>query len=296
MVGAGCSSCVWTVHLAGHVGSVVSAFVNVVLDWFLRLSVGMGVFGAALASTLAVAIGMLYIVGVYLFCRARTLRLLSSQSQAEDLRLTLPYTLVTSAASGRRPVLGEGTLAVLCSRQSGLRCTTWARGVGAYRHSLLLAVVRFHDSNAWPSRPQRFVSFNLEPPVLTGFAADSVSPLPRLVFCGGSVAAFVGSEQLVGLFLRWETRRPGSPSRGFPLRRGFVCFVVNLAPSVITKSQRLPQRFFALFGDACFCAVFRVVPRGSGSGYLVAILLSEGSHPAGARPLAAENVENGIFF
>ena len=91
--------------------SVVSALVNVVLDWFFVFPLGWGVFGAALASTLAVAIGGI-IVGVYLFRRARTLRFYPLKASRKSLRLTL-RNIGYQCRIGASAMLGEATMAVL---------------------------------------------------------------------------------------------------------------------------------------------------------------------------------------
>jgi len=91
--------------------SVVSALVNVVLDWFFVFPLGWGVFGAALASTLAVAIGGT-IVGAYLFRRARTLRFYPLKASRKSLRLTL-RNIGYQCRIGASAMLGEATMAVL---------------------------------------------------------------------------------------------------------------------------------------------------------------------------------------
>ena len=91
--------------------SVVSAVVNVILDWLFIFPFGWGVMGAAFASTISIVTGGLMAV-VYLAFRARHLRLLRPKWSLKSLRLSL-RNLNYQCRVGSSALLGEATLAVL---------------------------------------------------------------------------------------------------------------------------------------------------------------------------------------
>ena len=91
--------------------SVVSALVNLVLDWLFIFPLGWGVMGAAFATSLSVAIGGLIVIG-YLLFRARTLRLCPIKMSGKSLRLSL-RNIGYQCRIGSSAFLGEITMAVL---------------------------------------------------------------------------------------------------------------------------------------------------------------------------------------
>ena len=261
--------------------SVVSALVNVVLDWFFVFPLGWGVFGAALASTLAVAIGGI-IVGVYLFRRARTLRFYPLKASRKSLRLTL-RNIGYQCRIGASAMLGEATMAVLMFTGNLVFMHYLGDdGVGAFGIACYYAPFVFMIGNAVAQSAQPIVSFNFGAARLDRVAAVQRVALATAVFCGGAVAlAFVGCPQLlVGLFLPLETAAARLAVEGVPLfAAGFVCFVVNLA--VIGYYQSLervrPATFFALLRGFFFLVpAFVLLPRLCGTpGIWLAMPLSE---------------------
>ena len=172
--------------------SVVSALVNVVLDWFFVFPLGWDVFGAALASTLAVAIGGI-IVGVYLFRRARTLRFYPLKASRKSLRLTL-RNIGYQCRIGASAMLGEATMAVLMFTGNLVFMHYLGDdGVGAFGIACYYAPFVFMIGNAVAQSAQPIVSFNFGAARLDRVAAVQRVALATAVFCGGAVAlAFVG--------------------------------------------------------------------------------------------------------
>ena len=261
--------------------SVVSALVNVVLDWFFVFPLGWGVFGAALASTLAVAIGGT-IVGAYLFRRARTLRFYPLKASRKSLRLTL-RNIGYQCRIGASAMLGEATMAVLMfTGNLVFMHYSGDDGVGAFGIACYYAPFVFMIGNAVAQSAQPIVSFNFGAARLDWVAAVQRVALATAVFCGGSVAlAFVGCPRLlVGLFLPLETAAARLAVEGFPLfAAGFVCFVVNLAAIGYYQSlERVrPATFFALLRGFFFLVpAFVLLPRLCGTpGIWLAMPLSE---------------------
>ncbi|MDE5906103.1 MAG: polysaccharide biosynthesis C-terminal domain-containing protein, partial [Alistipes sp.] len=211
--------------------SVVSALVNVVLDWLFVFLLGWGVFGAAFASTVAVFIGGLIVV-VYLLRYARTLRLYPLKATRTSWRLTC-RNLGYQCRIGSSAMLGEATMAVLMFTGNLVFMHYLGDdGVGAFGIACYYAPFVFMIGNAVAQSAQPIVSFNFGAARFDRVAATQRVALATAVFCGAVVAAtFVGAPQaLVGLFLPLDNVAAQIAVEGFPLfAAGFVCFVVNLA-------------------------------------------------------------------
>lgn len=91
--------------------SVLSAVLNVVLDWWFIFPLGWGVRGAAFATAISVAAGGVVAVG-YLLFRARMLRLCRVKWSRKSLRLSW-RNIGYQCRIGSSALLGEMTLAVL---------------------------------------------------------------------------------------------------------------------------------------------------------------------------------------
>lgn len=262
--------------------SVVSALVNIVLDWLFVFPLGWGVFGAAFASTVAVFIGGLIVV-VYLLGHARTLRLYPLKVSRTSWRLTR-RNIGYQCRIGSSAMLGEATMAMLMFVGNLVFMRYLGDdGVGAFGIACYYAPFVFMIGNAVAQSAQPIVSFNFGAARFDRVAAAQRIALATAVFCGGAVAlAFVGAPQaLVGLFLPPDTAAAQIAVEGFPLfAAGFVCFVVNLA--VIGYYQSLermrPAAGFALLRGFVFLApAFVLLPRLLGiPGIWLAMPLSEG--------------------
>ena len=254
--------------------SVVSALVNVVLDWFFVFPFGWGVFGAALASTLAVAIGGI-IVGVYLFRRARTLRFYPLKASRKSLRFTL-RNIGYQCRIGASAMLGEATMSVLMFTGNLVFMHYLGDdGVGAFGIACYYAPFVFMIGNAVAQSAQPIVSFNFGAARLDRVAAVQRVALATAVFAAGRSRWLSWGVRSCwsGCFCRWRRRRPGSPSRVSALRRR-----IRLLRRQPRRHRLLPKsrtgasgNVFSLFcADACFlCRVSCCCPGGSGSRVLV---------------------------
>ena len=261
--------------------SVVSALVNLGLDWLFIFPLGWGVMGAAFATSLSVAIGGLIVIG-YLLFRARTLRLYPLKMSGKSLRLSL-RNIGYQCRIGSSAFLGEITMAVLMftGNQVFMHYLGDA-GVGAFGIACYYAPFVFMIGNAIAQSAQPIISYNF------GAARpDRVAQAPRIalltaVACGLTVtAAFVCfPETLVGLFVESRDAAAQIATAGFPLfALGFVCFVANL--TVIGYYQSLervrPATVFALLrGALLLVPSFLLLPRAIGTdGIWLAMPLSE---------------------
>ena len=91
--------------------SVVSAAINVVLDWWFVFPLGMGVRGAAFATMIATVAGGAIVV-LYLALGARTLRFCRLKWSRKSLRLSL-RNVGYQCRIGSSALLGEATMSVL---------------------------------------------------------------------------------------------------------------------------------------------------------------------------------------
>lgn len=261
--------------------SVVSALVNLGLDWLFIFPLGWGVMGAAFATSLSVAIGGLIVIG-YLLFRARTLRLYPLKMSGKSLRLSL-RNIGYQCRIGSSAFLGEITMAVLMftGNQVFMHYLGDA-GVGAFGIACYYAPFVFMIGNAIAQSAQPIISYNFGAARPDRVAQAQRIALLTAVVCGLTVtAAFVCfPETLVGLFVESRDAAAQIATAGFPLfALGFVCFVANL--TVIGYYQSLervrPATVFALLrGALLLVPSFLLLPRAIGTdGIWLAMPLSE---------------------
>ena len=261
--------------------SVVSALVNLGLDWLFIFPLGRGVMGAAFTTSLSVAIGGLIVIG-YLLFRARTLRLYPLKMSGKSLRLSL-RNIGYQCRIGSSAFLGEITMAVLMftGNQVFMHYLGDA-GVGAFGIACYYAPFVFMIGNAIAQSAQPIISYNFGAARPDRVAQAQRIALLTAVACGLTVtAAFVCfPETLVGLFVESRDAAAQIATAGFPLfALGFVCFVANL--TVIGYYQSLervrPATVFALLrGALLLVPSFLLLPRAIGTdGIWLAMPLSE---------------------
>lgn len=261
--------------------SVLSALVNVLLDWLFIFPLGWGVMGAAFASTISIATGGVIVVR-YLTHGARTLRLYRLKWSRKSFRLTF-RNIGYQCRIGSSALLGEMTMAVLLftGNQVFMRYLGDA-GVGAFGITCYYMPFIFMIGNAVAQSAQPIISYSfgrMEWPRV--IEARRIALLTALV-CGCLVAAcFIAVPRLlVALFVD-----PADPAAqiaidGFPLfAPGCIFFVVNLAAIGYFQSlERLaPATLFALLrGLVLLVPCFVFLPQLLGvSGIWFAMPLSE---------------------
>lgn len=210
--------------------SVLSAVLNVVLDWWFIFPLGWGVRGAAFATAISVAAGGVVAVG-YLLFRARMLRLCRVKWSRKSLRLSW-RNIGYQCRIGSSALLGEMTLAVLMFVGNGVFMRRLGDdGVGAFGVACYYIPFVFMVGNAIAQSAQPILSYNFGLANGVRVRAAASIALMTAVGCGAVVSAlfvFV-PEGLVGLFLPGENRAAQLAVAGFPLfAAGFIPFVVNL--------------------------------------------------------------------
>lgn len=261
--------------------SVVSAALNVVLDYIFIFPLGWGVRGAAFATSLSVATGGVMALGYLLFF-ARTLRPERVKLSAKSMRLTA-RNLGYQCRIGSSTLLGELTLAMLMYVGN----VTFMRylgddGVGAFGVACYYTPFVFMVGNAIAQSAQPILSYNYGVGNFERVWQAGRLAVRTAVVCGGVVMLVFMAvpDGLVGLFLGSGGEAARIAIDGLPcFSAGFIFFVVNLA--VIGYNQSLERMAvstsFALLRGALFLVPsFMVMPLVAGTaGIWMAMPVSE---------------------
>lgn len=261
--------------------SVVSAALNVVLDYIFIFPLGWGVRGAAFATSLSVATGGVMALGYLLFF-ARTLRPERVKLSAKSMRLTA-RNLGYQCRIGSSTLLGELTLAMLMYVGN----VTFMRylgddGVGAFGVACYYTPFVFMVGNAIAQSAQPILSYNYGVGNFERVWQAGRLAVRTAVVCGGVVMLVFMAvpDGLVGLFLGSGGEAARIAIGGLPyFSAGFIFFVVNLA--VIGYNQSLERMAvstsFALLRGALFLVPsFMVMPLVAGTaGIWMAMPVSE---------------------
>lgn len=245
--------------------SIVSALINVVLDWLFIFPLGWGVKGAAFATSISIAIGGV-MAGSYLLFFARRLRMLWPKWSFKSLRLSL-RNIGYQCRIGSSALLGEATLAMLMFVGNQVFMYYLGDdGVGAFGIGCYYIPFVFMVGNAIAQSAQPIVSYNFGMGARGRVTAALRIALSTAVVCGAAVmAAFVFCPTLlVRLFLSADDAAARIAVQGLPyFATGFIFFIVNL--TVIGYYQSVervrPATLFALLrGFVLLVPNFMVLP------------------------------------
>lgn len=211
--------------------SLISAVINVVLDWLFIFPFNWGVMGAAFATSISIVVGGLIAV-VYLLFYARHLRLCPIKWSYKSLRLSL-RNLNYQCRIGSSALLGEATLAVLMFVGNQVFMYYLGDdGVGAFGIACYYIPFVFMVGNAIAQSAQPIISYNYGLGYKDRVIATEHIALLTAVVCSSIVTlAFTFyPDLLVGLFISQEDEAARIAVSGFPyFSSGFVFFVVNIA-------------------------------------------------------------------
>lgn len=260
--------------------NVVAALANVGLDWLFIFPLGMGIAGAAIASTLSMAIGAV-IALVYLFRYAERLKPYWPKLSRKSLRLSL-RNVGYQCRIGSSALLGETTMAVLMFVGNLIFMHYLGDyGVGAFGVACYYAPFVFMVGNAIAQSAQPIISYNFEGTPQRALTAQRIALLTALG-CGSAVtAAFLwGSEGLVALFLSPADPAAAIAVEGMPrFALGFIPFVFNLTAIGYYQSierMRYATGYALLRGAVFLVPSFLLLPRWAGNvGIWLAMPLSE---------------------
>lgn len=236
--------------------SVISALINVVLDWLFIFPLGWGVMGAAFATAISITIGGLIAISYLLFF-ARHLRLYPVKRSRKSLRLSL-RNIGYQCRIGFSSLLGEATLAMLMFTGNQVFMHYLGDdGVGAFGIACYYAPFVFMVGNAIAQSAQPIISYNFGMGNVGRAVLAGKISLVTAVACGTVVMIvfMFYPNVLVGFFLASDNAAARIATEGFPyFAMGFVCFIVNLASIGYYQSlERVkPATLFALLRGFIF--------------------------------------------
>lgn len=210
--------------------NVIAALLTVILGWVFIFLLDLGIEGAALAATVATAIGG--IMGVYyILFRAGKLRFIAIRASVDSLRHSV-RNIGYQCKIGSSALLGEATLAALMFIGNRVFMKYLGDdGVGAFGIACYYAPFVFMVGNAIAQSAQPILSFNYGKNLRARVLQTEKLALKTALVCGALVTVFFNlfPEWLVGLFLPLDNEAAGIAVAGLPLfSLGFICFIINL--------------------------------------------------------------------
>ena len=262
--------------------SLITAVINIVLDWLFIFPFGWGVMGAAFATSISIVVGGIMAI-VYLLSFAGKLRLSIVKLGRGEL-LSMLRNVGHQCKIGSSALLAEATLATLMFMGNHIFMRYMGEdGVGAFGIACYYAPFVFMVGNAIAQSAQPIISYNF------GIGAmKRVSDTKKIVLVTSTICGIV----VTGLFVAFPNMLvelfvgdTGSDAariaiEGFPyFSAGFVFFIINL--SIIGYYQSIervkPATVYALFRGMLFLVpCFLLLPVAFGNcGIWLAMPLSE---------------------
>lgn len=246
--------------------NIIPALVNVFFDWLFIFPLGMGVKGAAIATSIChIAGGTMALV--YLFRGAETLRLIPLKMSRTSLLLTI-RNIGYQCKIGSSALLGELTLAVLIfvGNLTFMKYLGDA-GVGAFGIACYYTPFFFMVGNAIAQSAQPIISYNY------GISRwNEVHEARRLLlFTSLGIGAAVATlfitipEMLVALFVDVHSHAGEIAVHGFPyFATGIIFFILNVAIIGYYQSVEQIRRatlFVFLRGCVLLIPCFLLLPK-----------------------------------
>lgn len=245
--------------------NVIAACMNILLDWIMIFPLGLGVKGAAMATTISVMTGGIIAVGYLLFF-AKTLKLAPIKMSSRSMGLSL-RNIGYHCRIGSSSLLGEMTLAVLIF-MGNLMFSKYMGddGVAAFGIACYYTPFFFNIGNAIAQSAQPIISYNY------GIARwNKVDQARRLLFstslCSGIIVMslfIIIPHILVALFLNPDTAAAQIAQDGFPYYAvGIPFFILNVAIVGYCQSierMKAAVSFVFLRGAGLLIPVFLVLP------------------------------------
>ena len=261
--------------------SILSALINVVLDWWFIFPLGWGVMGAALATSISIVTGGLMALSYLLFF-ARRVRLYRLKWSYRSLQLTI-RNIGYQCRIGSSALLGEATLAMLMFVGNQVFMHYLGNeGVGAFGIACYYIPFVFMVGNAIAQSAQPIISYNFG--IRNHKRVLDTEKIVRQtsILCGVVLTTtfVLCPDLLVGLFLHPDDEAARIAIHGFPyFATGFLCFILNLAVIGYYQSieQVKPATLFALLRGCVFLLFsFMLMPKLFGvKGIWLAMPLSE---------------------
>lgn len=210
---------------------IVSAAANIVLDWYMIFPLGLGVMGAAIATSIACILGGLMVAAYFLH--------FSKRLKFYRLKLSLTSLLLTLRNTGYMMKIGFATfltelaMSIMMLTGNYMFITMLGEeGVAAFAVACYLFPIVFSISNAVAQSAQPIISFNHGAQRPERVSRALRISLLTAVICGMSVTTYLwfGSTEIVRLFLNPRENAYALAVEGLPLfALCAVFFSVNIA-------------------------------------------------------------------
>lgn len=246
--------------------NVVSAVMNILLDWLLIFPLGMGVKGAAIATSLSIMAGGILVL-VYLLFFARTLRPAPLKISRKSLALLL-RNIAYHSRIGFPSFLGEMTLAVLIFMGNLVFMRYLGDdGVAAFGIACYYTPFFFNIGNAVAQSAQPIISYNYGAAHWNNIIrARQLLLITALCFGLAIMSVFlIFPHELVSLFLDSSSKAARLAEEGFPCYAvGIPFFILNVA--IVGYCQSVERMlaaftFVSLRGFILLVPVFFLLPR-----------------------------------
>lgn len=261
--------------------SLISAIINIVLDWLFIFPLGWGVMGAAFATSISIVVGGLIAMSYLLFF-ARNLRLYPIKLSFKSLCLFV-RNIGYQCRIGSSALLAEATLATFMFMGNQIFMKYLGEnGVGAFGIACYYIPFVFMVGNAIAQSAQPIISYNFGLGYQKRVSTTGKIALMTSLICGMIITSLftICPHLLVWLFISKDSTTAQIAIEGFPyFSTGFIFFIINL--SIIGYYQSVerikPATFFALLRGFIFLIpCFILLPKAIGTkGIWLALSFSE---------------------
>ena len=230
--------------------SLITAALNVILDWLFMFPFEWGLMGAAFATSISTALGGIIAI-VYLTGFAGKLRFLRIKMSMKSIRLSL-RNIGYQCRIGSSALLGEATMAVLMFMGNQVFMHYLGDdGVGAFGIVCYYAPFIFMVGNAIAQSAQPIISYNFGRKEKHRTRETEKIAILTALLCGITVTAVFSlfPRFMVGLFIDPDNTAARIAIDGFPyFATGFIAFIFNLtAVGYFQSVERIkPATLFAL--------------------------------------------------
>ena len=224
--------------------SLITAVINVVLDWLFIFPFGWGVMGAAFATSISIMAGGL-VAMVYLLFYARHLRLQPLKWSVKSLRLSV-RNIGYQCRIGPSALLGEATLAVLMFVGNQVFMSYLGDdGVGAFGIACYYIPFVFMVGNAIAQSAQPIISYNFGAGQPDRVRKALHLAIRTALICGISffIITFLCRQNIVSLFIDRSCPAFDIAVNGIPyFGVGCIFFAANMIGIGYYQSIRRGQR------------------------------------------------------
>lgn len=246
--------------------NIIPAILNAFLDWLFIFPLGMGVKGAAIATSISIIVGGLMAITYLLFC-AKSLYLVPLKLSRKSIKLAL-RNIGYQCKVGSSTLLGELTLAIFIFIGNIVFMKYLGDdGVGAFGIACYYTPFFFMVGNAIAQSAQPIISYN--------YGVDRWAEIREarrlLLFTSFIIGAVVSSlffmipEKLVALFVDADSMAGKIAIEGFPYYAiGVVFFILNVAIIGYYQSVekiKMATLFVSLRGFLLLIPTFILLPK-----------------------------------